>query len=74
VRADPLRIAAKWMVYAGIGTVLWLVLALSDWLPGNVRWRIIAYLVLAVASIYMFVRALSSVRRQPRSDSCLLQS
>ena len=65
----PLEAPRAWMIYAGIGTVLWLVLALLDWLSGYVTWRIIAYLLLAVASIYMLFRALGSVRRRSRPGS-----
>ena len=58
----PLQAPRTWMVYAGLGTLLWLTLAFVDWSSGNVTWRITAYLVLAVASIYMFFRALITLR------------
>lgn len=65
----PLEAPRAWVVYAGAGTALWLALALVDWMSGNATWRIIAYLLLAVGSIYMFLRALSTMRRRSRPDS-----
>ena len=58
-----------WMVYAGVGMMLWLAFAIGDWMSGHVTWRIFAYLLLAVGAIYMFLRALSSMRRKSRPDS-----
>jgi hypothetical protein len=60
----PLEAPRSWMVYSGVGIVLWLALALVDWVSGNVTWRILAYLVLAVASSLMFLRALFTIRKR----------
>lgn len=51
-------------VYAGLGTVLWLTFGLLDLMSNAASWRTIAYFLMAAASVYMFVRAISTIRRR----------
>ena len=53
-----------WVVYAGLGTVLWLTFGLLDVASNAASWRTIAYLLMAAASLYMFARAVGTIRRR----------
>lgn len=56
-------------VWAGLGIVLWLMLGLLDVMENGVSWRTAAYALLEAGSIYLFVRAISTLgrRRTPHS-------
>lgn len=56
-------------VWAGLGIVLWLVLGLIDIADNGASWRTVAYALLEAGAIYVFVRALSTLRhrRTPRT-------
>jgi hypothetical protein len=58
-----------WIVYGGLGTLLWLTLAVTERASGGSDWRGILYRVLAAGSIYMFVRALLTFRSRTRANS-----
>jgi hypothetical protein len=51
-------------VYAGLGIVLWLVLAGTDIADNGASWRTVAYALLLAGSIYIFVRAINTLRSQ----------
>ena len=53
-----------WAVYAGVGIVLWLVLGAIDFANNGASWRTVAYALLEAGSIYPFVRAISTLRRE----------
>lgn len=56
-----------WAVYSGLGIVLWLVLGLIDVAENGASWRTVAYALLEAGSIYAFVRAIGTLRRE-RTD------
>ncbi|MCY1676880.1 hypothetical protein OVA06_19605 [Pseudarthrobacter sp. SL88] len=51
-------------VYAGLGIVLWLVLAGIDIADNGASWRTAAYALLLAGSIFLFVRAINTLRGQ----------
>ncbi|MDP9999426.1 hypothetical protein J2W15_002937 [Pseudarthrobacter sulfonivorans] len=51
-------------VYAGLGIVLWLVLAGIDIADNGASWRTVGYALLLAGSIFIFVRAIDTLRRQ----------
>ena len=51
-------------VYAGLGIVLWLTFGLLDVAENAASWRTVAYFIMAAASLYMFVRAIDTLRRR----------
>ncbi|MET3367385.1 UNVERIFIED_CONTAM: hypothetical protein ABIE34_000606 [Jeotgalibacillus campisalis] len=51
-------------VYAGLGIMLWLVLAGTDITDNGASWRTVAYALLLGGSIYIFVRAINTLRSQ----------
>lgn len=58
-----------WIVYGGLGTLLWLTLAVTEWASGGSDWRGILYGLLTAGSIYMIVRALLTLRSRTRANS-----
>lgn len=64
----PLEAPRAWLVYAAVGTVLWLTFGLLDLISAAAAWRIVAYFLMAAASLYMFARAVSTVRRRKGPD------
>jgi hypothetical protein len=55
-RIEAPRTSAVW---AGLGILLWLVLGLIE---NGASWRTVAYALLLAGSIYVFVRAISTLR------------
>lgn len=53
-----------WAVYAGLGIVLWLVLGAIDFANNGASWRTVAYALLEAGSIFAFLRAISTLRRE----------
>lgn len=53
-----------WAVYAGFGSVLWLLLGAIDFANNGASWRTVAYALLEAGSIYRFLRAISTLRRE----------
>lgn len=51
-------------VYAGLGILLWLVLAGIDVADNGASWRTVAYALLLAGSFYIFVRAISTLRSE----------
>ncbi|MCU1531793.1 MAG: hypothetical protein JWO49_1364 [Arthrobacter sp.] len=51
-------------VYAGLGILLWLVLAGIDVADNGASWRTVAYALLLAGSMYIFVRAISTLRSE----------
>lgn len=50
--------------YAGLGILLWLVLAGIDVAHNGASWRTVAYALLVAGSVYVFVRAISTLRNE----------
>lgn len=65
----PLEAPRLWLVWAGLGTLLWLALGISDLVSGAPAVRIIAYFVLMAIAVYLFVRALMTILGKTRPDS-----
>lgn len=57
------------LVWGGLGTLLFLTLGTFELLSSAPAWRVIAYLVLAIGAIYIFVRALMTVLGKTRPGS-----
>lgn len=51
-------------VYAGLGIMLWLVLAGIDIADNGASWRTVAYALLLAGSVFLFVRAINTLRGQ----------
>jgi hypothetical protein len=47
--------------------LLWLVFGVLDLASGAAPWRIVAYFLMAGVSLYMFIRAVSTLRRRRSS-------
>lgn len=63
----PLEAPRTVLVFAGVGTLLWLVFGILDLASGAAPWRIVAYFLIAAVSLYMFIRAVSTLRRRRSS-------
>lgn len=59
---NQMGLREKWA--AGLGIVLWLVLGLIDIADNGASWRTVAYALLEAGAIYVFVRAIGTLRRK----------
>ena len=64
----PLQAPRAWLIYTGIGTVLWIALGIVEVLSGAHVWRVIAYALLTVGSVFIFFWALRTVRKSKNSQ------
>lgn len=64
----PLEAPRALLVFAGIGTLMWLAFGLMELSADAASWRIYAYFLMAAASLYMTIRAIHTIRRGRRSD------
>lgn len=68
-KMKPIEAPRAMLVYASLGILIWLALGIADLISGAVTWRLIAYGLMTVASLYMFIRAWRSIGRRARPDS-----
>lgn len=65
----PLEYPRVTLVWGGVGVVLFLALGLIDAVSGAPAFRVAGYFLLLIGAIYIFVRALVTIRGKTRPQA-----
>lgn len=64
----PIEAPRTLLVFAGLGTFMWLAFGLMELFSDDASWRMYAYFLMAAGSLYVSLRAVQTIRQARRSE------